>query len=79
MATVTITVPDAMVPAMVAAVRDQHPEYAALADAAAVKQVALDALRDCYVSWKQGQANAAASSTIAAAVTAAEGDMGGVS
>jgi len=79
MATLTITVPDAMVPMMVAAVRDQHPEYGALGDVAAVKQVALDALKDCYVAWKQGQAYVAASSDIAAAVATAETDMGGVS
>lgn len=37
MATVTITIPDALVPRLRAALRDKFPQYEALADAAAFK------------------------------------------
>lgn len=42
MATITVTVPDALIPRLTAAMRGQFPQYAALADGAAFKRVTAD-------------------------------------
>lgn len=66
MATVSITVPDALVPRVVAAMRASYPQYASLTDAAAFKAVTADYWRGVLIAYETGQAQAQAQATVAA-------------
>jgi hypothetical protein len=52
MATVTITVPDALVSRLTAAMRAQYPQYSALGDAAAFRRVTADHWRDVLAAFE---------------------------
>lgn len=55
MASLTITVPDAMVPDLVAAVKYAHPEidFTGMTDAQSARRVIRDYLRVMYVDWRR--------------------------
>jgi hypothetical protein len=67
MASVAITVPDALVPRLLAALRDNYPQYATLPDAAAFRKATADYWATVLVGYETGQATAAATPTVAAA------------
>lgn len=63
MANVTITVPDALVPRLVAATRATFPEHEALTDAQAFKAVTAAYWRGILSAYEQGVAIGAAAKT----------------
>jgi len=71
MASVTITVPDALVPRLTAALRDAYPQHAALGVAAAFKAATADHWREVLTTYEQRIAEQAAQAANAAAIKAA--------
>lgn len=63
MATVQITIPDALVPRMTAAMRALFPQYAQLSDVAAFKQITADYWRSILVNKESVSAESAARAT----------------
>lgn len=55
MATVTITIPDALVPRLVTAARARFPQYAALTDAAAFRAISADHWRQLVAGYEAEQ------------------------
>ena len=64
MATVSITVPDALVPRLAAALRSFSPQYAALTDAAAFRAATADHWRQVLAQVEEAVAVASAASTL---------------
>lgn len=60
MASISITVPDTLVPRVVAAMRAAFPDYAADTDAAAFKAVTAQFWKDIVVSYESERAAGAA-------------------
>ena len=56
MATVQITIPDALVPRLAAAMDATFPQYSGLSDAAAFKQITSDYWRAILVDYEQREA-----------------------
>ncbi len=54
MANITITVPDALVPRLIAAMRALYPQYAGLTDAACFKKVTADFWRNNLSGYELG-------------------------
>jgi len=52
MATISITVPDALVPRITTAMRNQFPQYSALTDAGCFKQVTADYWRGVLANYE---------------------------
>jgi len=52
MATITITVPDTLVPRITAAMRNQFPQYSTLTDAGCFKQVTADYWRSVLANYE---------------------------
>jgi hypothetical protein len=71
MATVSITVPDAIVPRVLAALRAQYPQYSQLSDAQAFKAVTADFWRGVLFNYERQQAIIAAQDSVRAQVQAA--------
>ena len=71
MASVTITVPDALVPRLTAALRDAYPQHAALGVAAAFKAATADHWRDVLADYETRQAEQQAQAANTAAIKAA--------
>lgn len=71
MATVSITIPDALVPRVITAMRALYPQYAALSDAACFKRITADNWREVLAAH---EGNAAYETTRAAAL----GDGGSI-
>jgi hypothetical protein len=71
MATVTITIPDALVPRLRAAIRDKYPQYAKLSDSAAFKAATGDYWRKELATYEREVAHAEAVMAAQAAVDAA--------
>ena len=67
MASVTITVPDALVPRLTAALRATFPQHDALGITAAFKAATADHWRDVLTTYEQRRAAAAEAAAIAAA------------
>lgn len=65
MATVQITIPDALIPRITAAARALFPQYASLSDAAAFKQITADYWRSILANRESGTAATTAASTAA--------------
>lgn len=82
MASVSITVPDALVPRLTAALRATFPEHDALGVTAAFKAATADYWRGVLSEFEQRQAEkvaqAANSAAIAAAKAKAETDAAGI-
>jgi hypothetical protein len=77
MANVTITIPDALVPRLVAT-RAMFPQYAGLSDIAAFKAITADYWRGVLVSSESQKAADAAEVTRLAAVDTAIADSAGI-
>ena len=82
MANVTIAIPDALVPRLVAAMRATFPQHAALTDANAFKRVTADYWRGVLADHESeaaaSTARGAVSGAYAAALTAATIDGAGI-
>jgi len=64
MASITITVPDALVPRLTAAMRAAFPQHADLADGQAFKRVTSDYWRRMLADYETAQASRAASAQV---------------
>ena len=71
MATVSITVPDALIPRLRAAMRNAFPEFDGLSDTAAFKAATADYWRNVLSEYEQRQAEIAAQLANVAAIKAA--------
>ena len=71
MANVTITIPDAIVPRLIAAMDATFPQYNALSDAAAFKQITADYWRGILSAYEEREAEKAAQAANVAAIAAA--------
>ena len=60
MATITITIPDTLVPRLTAAARASFPEYAALTPAATFKAITIEHWRGILKNYESGTASIAA-------------------
>lgn len=57
MATVTITIPDTIVPRLTTAMRGMYPQYSALTDVACFKKVTGDHWSGVLATWEAQQAS----------------------
>lgn len=71
MATVQVTVPDALVPRLTAAARATFPQYAAFTAAETFKKVTADYWRGILIKYESGQAMTGADAILTAAYQAA--------
>lgn len=72
MATVQITVPDALIPRLTAALRDAYPQHDALGITAAFKAVTADYWRGILADYETRQAEQQAQAANLAAIKAAQ-------
>ena len=72
MAAVSITIPDAIVPRLIAAMDATFPQYAGLSDAAAFKQITADYWRGILSNYEEREAEKAAQLANLAAIKAAK-------
>jgi len=78
MATLQITVPDALVPRLTTAMRATYPQYDALNDVACFKQVTADMWRRILVTYEGQQANITAQQSVQTAIAQATNDSTGI-
>ena len=82
MASVTITIPDVLVPRLRAAIRDKYPQYAELTDSAAFKAATGDHWRAVLAEYEREVAHAevvmAAQAAVDAAYVGALDDAAGI-
>lgn len=82
MATVSITIPDALVPRLIAAGRGSYPQYDALSDANAFRAITADYWRSILSAWEAqaavGDVEAQAAVARALAVAKAAADSTGI-
>jgi hypothetical protein len=71
MASVSITVPDSLVPRLISAARASFPQYAALSDDAAFKAITADFWKTILANYERGAADAVA-------ITKANTDSAGI-
>ncbi len=78
MATISITVPDTLVPRIVTAMRAKFPQYSDLTDGACFKQITADYWRGVLINYEaqQAEANLRTQSATTQAQTAI--DAGGI-
>ena len=78
MANVSITIPDALVPRVRAAMRAKYPEHEALSDAAAFKRVTADHWRGILRDYETGQARDTAEAAVRDAIARIDSDSAGI-
>lgn len=78
MATVSITIPDTIVPRLTAAMRSQFPQYAALTDAACFKKATADYWTSVLVAYEAQQAQTTAQSQVQAQIAQSTSDASGI-
>jgi hypothetical protein len=77
MASITITVPDTMVPRLTTAMRARYPQYSALGDGPAFKQVTADFWRTILRTYETETARTTADQQVSAAADKADQDSSG--
>lgn len=82
MANVTITVPDAVAPQLIACLRDNYPQYGPdgenLTDVQLLKRAVANHLRDLYANYMANAARVQAGVQVTQKIEQAQADMAGI-
>lgn len=78
MATVSITIPDAIVPRVTAALRARFPDYSALTDANAFRAIIAQHVRDVVIDYEATRAQQTAATSVQTQITQTTTDVAGI-